>query len=116
MRLCICDLVLLNFITHLLFTPICRIDWDLVVGIIQVFFQVFYCGKAGALGVKQAGIRTGKWSELVLTKAPKITHIAVGHDGLHAILLTEDGSVFFAGNYSCFPLLLLKITTVNVYS
>lgn len=49
------------------------------------------------MGIKQAGVRTGKWSELVLTKAPKITHVAVGHDGLHAILITDDGSVFFAG-------------------
>lgn len=59
--------------------------------------KVLYCGKAAALGIKQAGVRTGKWSELVLTKAPKVTQIAVGHDGLHAILITEDGSAFFAG-------------------
>lgn len=59
--------------------------------------KVLYCGKGASLGMKQAGIRTGKWFELALTKAPKITHIAVGHDGLHAILLTEDGAVFFAG-------------------
>lgn len=59
---------------------------------------MLYCGKAASLGIKQAGIRTSKWSELVLTKAPKVTHVAVGHDGLHAILLTEDGSVFFTGN------------------
>ncbi|KAB0796834.1 hypothetical protein PPYR_10895 [Photinus pyralis] len=59
--------------------------------------KVFYCGKAASLGVKQVGVRTGKWTELVLTKTPKITHVAMGHDGLHSILLTEDGSVFFAG-------------------
>ncbi|XP_025833228.1 E3 ubiquitin-protein ligase MYCBP2-like, partial [Agrilus planipennis] len=59
--------------------------------------KVLYCGKASSLGIKQTRIRNGKWSELVLTKAPKVTHVAVGHDGLHAILLTEDGSVFFAG-------------------
>jgi E3 ubiquitin-protein ligase MYCBP2 len=59
--------------------------------------KVLYCGKASSLGIKQAGVRTGKWSELVLTKSPKVNHVAVGHDGLHAILLTEDGSVFFAG-------------------
>lgn len=49
------------------------------------------------------GVRTGKWLELVLTKTPKVTHIAIGHEGLHAILLTEDGSVFFAGNKLLFP-------------
>ncbi|KAJ8937054.1 hypothetical protein NQ314_012048 [Rhamnusium bicolor] len=62
-----------------------------------VMGKVLYCGKSSALGIKQGGIKTGKWSELILTKAPKVNHIAVGHDGLHAILLTEDGSVFFTG-------------------
>ncbi|KAJ8933505.1 hypothetical protein NQ318_002558, partial [Aromia moschata] len=61
------------------------------------YVQVLYCGKSSALGIKQAGVRTGKWCELVLTKGPKVNHIAVGHDGLHAILVTEDGSVFFTG-------------------
>ncbi|XP_017786826.1 PREDICTED: E3 ubiquitin-protein ligase MYCBP2-like isoform X2 [Nicrophorus vespilloides] len=59
--------------------------------------KVMYCGKASSLGIKQAGVRTSKWSELALSKSPKVTHIAVGHDGLHAILIIEDGSVFFAG-------------------
>ncbi|KAL1517024.1 hypothetical protein ABEB36_000844 [Hypothenemus hampei] len=59
--------------------------------------KVFYSGKSSALGIKQAGIRSGKWSELVLTKSPKIIHIAMGHDGLHAILITDDGGVFFTG-------------------
>lgn len=58
---------------------------------------MLYCGKAASLGIKQAGVKTGKWCELLLTKAPKVTHIAVGHDGMHAIFLTDDGSVFFAG-------------------
>lgn len=68
---------------------------------------MLYCGKAAALGIKQAGVRIGKWSELVLTKAPKVTQIAVGHDGLHAILVTEDGSAFFAG--ICYYSLTLAI-------
>lgn len=59
--------------------------------------KVLYCGKGASLGMKQAGVRTGKWFELALTKAPKVTHVAVGHDGLHVVLVTEDGSVFFAG-------------------
>lgn len=71
--------------------------------------KVLYCGKAAALGIKQAGVRTGKWSELVLTKAPKVTQIAVGHDGLHAILVTEDGSVFFAGMSNIILKLNVKI-------
>lgn len=59
--------------------------------------KVLYTGKSSALGIKQAGVRTGKWSELILTKSPKIAHIAMGHDGLHAVLITEDGAVFFTG-------------------
>lgn len=59
--------------------------------------KVLYSGKPSSLGIKQAGVRTSKWSELAVTKSPKVTHCAVGHDGLHAILLTEDGSVFFTG-------------------
>lgn len=60
--------------------------------------HVMYCGKAAALGLKQTGGQSGKWSELTLTKSPKVTHIAVGHEGMHAILVTEDGAAFFAGN------------------
>lgn len=56
-----------------------------------------YSGKSAALGIKQANSRTGKWSELILTKTPKILQVSVGHDGMHAVLLTEDGSVFFTG-------------------
>ncbi|KAG5884565.1 hypothetical protein JTB14_006591 [Gonioctena quinquepunctata] len=59
--------------------------------------KVLYCGKSSALGIKQAGVRTGKWSELILTKTPKVTQMSIGHDGLHAVLITEDGSVIFIG-------------------
>lgn len=59
--------------------------------------KVFYTGKASSLGIKQAGVRTGKWSELVLNKSPKINHIAMGHDGFHAILIVDDGAVLFTG-------------------
>lgn len=58
---------------------------------------MLYSGKSSALGIKQVNSRTSKWSELGLTKTPKITQIAVGHEGMHAVLLTEEGSVFFTG-------------------
>lgn len=32
-----------------------------------------------------------------MAKAPKISQVAVGHDGLHAIMVAEDGAVYFAG-------------------
>lgn len=49
------------------------------------------------MGIKQGGLRSGKWAELPVTKSPKVVHFAIGHEGLHAILLAEDGTVFFAG-------------------
>ncbi|XP_053398701.1 E3 ubiquitin-protein ligase MYCBP2-like isoform X4 [Mercenaria mercenaria] len=59
--------------------------------------KVLYMGKAAALGIKQGGPSSGKWAELPITKSPKIAQIATGHDGQHALLVTEDGSVFFVG-------------------
>ena len=32
-----------------------------------------------------------------ITKAPKIVQFAVGHEGLHSLLLGEDGVVYFVG-------------------
>lgn len=58
---------------------------------------MLYSGKPASLGIKQPGPRSGKWVELPITKSPKIIHIAVGHDGLHAVLVAEDGSAFFTG-------------------
>lgn len=46
--------------------------------------------------MKQGGKPT-KWAELVIPKSPKINMIAAGHDGLHAVLVADDGSVFFTG-------------------
>jgi E3 ubiquitin-protein ligase MYCBP2 len=61
------------------------------------YIQILYCGKSSSLGIKQGGLRSGKWAELPVTKSPKVVHFAIGHEGLHAVLLTEDGTVFFAG-------------------
>lgn len=55
-----------------------------------------YSGKGSALGVKGTG-RANRWSELTLGKGPRVAHLAAGHDGQHAIILLEDGSVLFAG-------------------
>ncbi|XP_052792731.1 E3 ubiquitin-protein ligase MYCBP2-like isoform X2 [Mya arenaria] len=59
--------------------------------------KVLYTGKSTALGIKQGGPAAGKWAELPVTKSPKIVQVAVGHEGQHALLVSEDGSVFFAG-------------------
>ncbi|KAK2182953.1 hypothetical protein NP493_330g03060 [Ridgeia piscesae] len=59
--------------------------------------KVLYTGKSTALGIKQGGPAAGKWAELPITKSPKVVQVAVGHDGQHVLLVSEDGSVFFAG-------------------
>lgn len=62
--------------------------------------KVYYTGKYQSLGIKQGGPSAGKWVELPITKSPKIVHFSVGHDGSHALLVAEDGSVFFTGSAS----------------
>ena len=61
--------------------------------------KVLYTGKSTALGIKQGGPSAGKWAELSITKSPKIVHISSGHEGQHALLTADDGSVFFAGKF-----------------
>ncbi|XP_039221603.1 E3 ubiquitin-protein ligase MYCBP2 isoform X11 [Crotalus tigris] len=59
--------------------------------------KIYYTGKYQSLGIKQGGPSAGKWVELPITKSPKIVQFSVGHDGSHALLVAEDGSVFFTG-------------------
>ncbi|XP_033631426.1 E3 ubiquitin-protein ligase MYCBP2-like isoform X2 [Asterias rubens] len=59
--------------------------------------KMLFAGKAQSLGIKQSAQTTTKWSELPITKSPKIVQCSVGHDGYHAALLGDDGSVYFAG-------------------
>ena len=59
--------------------------------------QVLYSGKAASLGIKQGGPAPGKWAELPITKSPKIVQVATGHDSAHALMVADDGSVFFVG-------------------
>lgn len=61
--------------------------------------KVYYYGKSSALGFKNIGRSPNmKLTELTISKIPtRIIHIAIGHEGLHALLLQEDGSVYFAG-------------------
>ncbi|XP_069061349.1 E3 ubiquitin-protein ligase MYCBP2 isoform X13 [Pleurodeles waltl] len=62
--------------------------------------KVYYTGKYQSLGIKQGGPSAGKWVELPITKSPKIIQFSVGHDGSHALLVADDGSVFFTGSAS----------------
>ncbi|XP_067299420.1 E3 ubiquitin-protein ligase MYCBP2 isoform X17 [Pseudorasbora parva] len=62
--------------------------------------KIYYTGKYQSLGIKQGGPSAGKWMELPVTKSPKFVQFSVGHDGSHALLVAEDGSVFFTGSAS----------------
>lgn len=60
--------------------------------------KVFYYGKAAALGLKSSGKNpTLKLTELIISKVSTIVQMSVGHDGLHALLVANDGSVYFTG-------------------
>lgn len=60
--------------------------------------KVYYYGKGASLGLKSL-IKSPslKLSELTISKVSKIIQTSLGHDGLHTLLLSDDGSVFFAG-------------------
>lgn len=34
---------------------------------------------------------------MIISKVANIVHVAIGHDGIHAILVNDDGTVYFAG-------------------
>ncbi|ALC49441.1 hiw [Drosophila busckii] len=60
--------------------------------------RVYYYGKSAALGLKCVGRTMSlKLTELIISKSAHIVHVAVGHDGIHALLVNEDGSVYFTG-------------------
>lgn len=59
-----------------------------------------YSGKAASLGLKHAPSSSSlpeRWLELPVPRAPAVAQLAVGHEGQHALLVTEDGAVFFTG-------------------
>lgn len=60
--------------------------------------KVYYFGKGASLGLKSLiKSPTLKLSELTISKVSKIVQASLGHDGLHTLLLSDDGTVFFAG-------------------
>lgn len=60
--------------------------------------KIYYYGKSASLGLKSIGrTPTMKMTELIISKVSNIVQIAVGHDGVHALLVNDDGTVYFAG-------------------
>ena len=64
-----------------------------------MFKILLISGKSTALGQKQP-CPNGQWNEMSITKSPKISQFAVGHNGLHGLLLSDDGIVYFVGTAS----------------
>ncbi|XP_028966426.1 E3 ubiquitin-protein ligase MYCBP2 [Galendromus occidentalis] len=65
----------------------CGKDFGLAIGSSG---NVYATGRVIGLGVKQGNSR---WSDMKLSAK----RIAVGHDGSHAVFITPEGSVYFAG-------------------
>lgn len=62
----------------------------------KICLKVLFSGKPSSLGLKIGG-STGKWNELPIPKTPRIIQVAVGHEGIHAVLVADDGAVYFVG-------------------
>ncbi|XP_013162054.1 PREDICTED: E3 ubiquitin-protein ligase MYCBP2 isoform X3 [Papilio xuthus] len=68
--------------------------------------KVYYTGKGTSLGYKMASPHIGRWTLMKETlfnrnepnvKKCQVTQTAVGHEGVHAILVLDNGSVLFTG-------------------
>ncbi|XP_071950592.1 E3 ubiquitin-protein ligase MYCBP2-like isoform X2 [Antedon mediterranea] len=59
--------------------------------------KVMFAGKAHSLGMKREGQGASKWTALTIQKSPKIVQCAVGHEGHHALMVADDGAVYFTG-------------------
>ena len=62
--------------------------------------KLYFTGKSVAIGHKTA-CSPGRWNEVTVSKSGTspvtISQFSVGHDGLHALLVSEDGTVYFTG-------------------
>ncbi|KPJ10311.1 putative E3 ubiquitin-protein ligase MYCBP2 [Papilio machaon] len=67
---------------------------------------VYYTGKGTSLGYKMASPHIGRWTLMKETlfnrhepnvKKCKVVQTAVGHEGVHAILVLDNGSALFTG-------------------
>lgn len=64
--------------------------------------KIYYYGKSSALGLKSIGKTPSMKPIELIIKSSNIVHASIGHDGMHAILINEDGSVYFAGELNSF--------------
>ncbi|XP_052746686.1 E3 ubiquitin-protein ligase highwire [Bicyclus anynana] len=69
--------------------------------------KVYYAGKGTSLGYKVPTPHTGRWTLMKETlfnkqdvsniKMCKVVQVALGHEGVHAILVLDNGSALFTG-------------------
>ncbi|CAG9782004.1 unnamed protein product [Diatraea saccharalis] len=69
--------------------------------------KVYYTGKGASLGYKSAAPPSGRWTlmketlfiknEAPNTKKCKVVQVAVGHEGMHAVMVLDNGSALFTG-------------------
>ncbi|XP_045784545.1 E3 ubiquitin-protein ligase MYCBP2 [Maniola jurtina] len=69
--------------------------------------KVYYTGKGTTLGYKVPSPHTGRWTLIKETlfnkneapniKKSKVVQVALGHEGVHAILVLDNGSALFTG-------------------
>lgn len=60
--------------------------------------KVYFYGRAAALGLKAVNkTPTMKPVEMIVSKSAAVVQVAIGHDGIHALLVCDDGTVYFAG-------------------
>ena len=62
--------------------------------------KLYFTGKSVAIGHKQPS-SPARWNKVIVsesgTSPVNIVQVSVGHDGLHALLVSEDGTVYFTG-------------------
>jgi E3 ubiquitin-protein ligase MYCBP2 len=58
--------------------------------------KLLYSGKGRCIGMRN-NIKSSRWLEVSIGKKYKVSSFGVGHEGQHAILILDDGSVLFAG-------------------
>ncbi|CAL4118247.1 unnamed protein product, partial [Meganyctiphanes norvegica] len=55
-------------------------------------------GTGGVTGTNGPGPSvSSRWGELNISKSPRIVQVSVGHEGQHALLLSDEGAAFFVG-------------------
>ncbi|KAF4527994.1 hypothetical protein B566_EDAN012401, partial [Ephemera danica] len=64
---------------------------------VEAFGNTGAAGEEGAAAEGSLGVTVLTGSDDDTATSPRVSMIATGHEGLHAVLVTDDGNVFFTG-------------------